>query len=202
MMPVVRVASLALFVLAEAAGCGCPGPEEIRVEDLSTTFRDPLLSEVRAGEDADMARCEAACMILADQADLAPDRITYCNAEGDLWDEPWDARNTEVEVSCGAEISEPGFCTGRRPQGHVEAELEVVSPGTWFAVHAHLERASVAAFAELAVRQAQRRALAELPGRVRANARATPPALGWPDPRRAGTMARRFADACEAAMQA
>lgn len=317
---VLCVASVSLAVLAAAAACGCPGSEEISEEELSTTFRDPLLSEVREGSETDQARCEAACMILAEQADLEPDRITHCSAEGDLWEAPWDARNTEVEVSCGVEVSSPGFCTGRRPQGHREVDLAVVSAGTWLAVHAHLERASVTAFTELAewlaqngaprslitrcraaaadevvhadlmaalasghgesppacearppsrdllavalhnavegcvhetfaaivaryqaehamgesargvfariaddelrhaqlawdlhawlveqmndddratVLKAQRRALSELPTRVRHNARATPVALGWPDPARASVMARRFAGACE-----
>lgn len=321
-IPALCVASVALAVLAAGAACGCPGPEETSEEDLSTTFRDPLLSEVREGSNTDAARCQAACMILAEQSDLEPDRITYCAAEGDLWEDAWDARNTEVEVSCGVEVSSTGFCTGRRPQGHREIDLAVVSTGTWLAVHAHLERASVTAFAELAdwlerrgapgsliarcraaaadevvhadlmdalacrhgetppacearapaqdllavalhnavegcvhetfaaivarhqaehaedesirqvfariaedelrhaqlawdlhawlveqldeddrpvVLKAQRRALSELPARVRHNACATPAALGWPGPGRASAMACRFAGACEAA---
>lgn len=140
------------------------------MEDLQTTFHDPLLSDVRDGDDTDEARCESACMILADHADLMPDRITYCSAEGDVSMEPWDEQNTAVEVSCGVEVTRGTFCTGRRPQGHREADLAVDSEGTWLAVHAHLERASVTAFEELAAWLEDRRAPRSLVERCRSAA--------------------------------
>jgi hypothetical protein len=100
------------------------------------------------------------------------DRVGDCSAMGDvIEDQPWDASNTQVAVTCTTEADVSGFCTGRRPLGHHEAPVEVVSVGTWLAVHAHLERASVDAFEQLAVWLARRGAPEELYRRCVAAAR-------------------------------
>jgi acyl transferase domain-containing protein len=65
-------------------------------------------------------------------------------------EDPWDPVYTQLMLTCTAEGVDEAFCTGRRPLGHREAGLAVDSVGAWFAVHAHLEQASIAAFDELA----------------------------------------------------
>jgi hypothetical protein len=94
--------------------------------------------------------------------------VTQCAATGDMVpDDPWNDANTQVMIACTTETTGPGFCTGRRPQGHREAATSVVSVGTWLAVHAHLERASVVAFEELAHWLQRRGAPADLVRRCR-----------------------------------
>jgi hypothetical protein len=141
--------AIATAVLAGATGCGCHDvPDEISTYNFEETITEShRLEQIRNEAQTDDERCTAACFLIANR-DL--DEVVQCQAVGNNVEDPWNEDNDEVEITCTGEISGPGFCTGRRPQGHHEAELAVVSKGTWFAVHAHLERASVTAFTELA----------------------------------------------------
>jgi hypothetical protein len=114
-----------------------------------TVTGEPLV-RILAEESTAEARCEAACLLIAEEPDTL-DEVLACDALGDVDDtDPWNPANTEVTVVCSTQHSGPGFCTGRRPQGHHESEVAIDGAGAWFAVHAHLERASVTAFEELA----------------------------------------------------
>lgn len=151
---------------------GCCSSEESEFEvDLSGEFVDKFITDIRNGNADDEARCEAACFILAARNDESLDDVRTCTAQGDVADAPWDDSNTEVSVSCSGVFFSTGFCTGRRPQGHVEHEVSVDGLGRWFAAHAHLEQASVRAFVELADWLERRQAPAGLTVRCRAAAR-------------------------------
>ncbi len=145
--------SIAAGVLALGLSSCC-----LNVDDQTSReyYYDPISGEaldtLRASDEDDEARCEAACMELALELDgLELDTVERCIAEGDVQiDAPWSEENTEVLIDCDGTITRPGVCMGRRPQGHRESMQPVDSLGAWFAASAHLEAASVTAFAELA----------------------------------------------------
>ncbi|WP_434422870.1 ferritin-like domain-containing protein [Nannocystis pusilla] len=137
----------------EAAGCigsHCPdtksGPETGSFEGV---VKGPDLKNAREDGETDADRCEAACRVVADEV---LDDIETCEAVGpeDDRERPWAEGVAEITVTCTATYTPFQFCTGRRPQGHREADIAVQSRADWFAVHAHLERAAVTAFRELA----------------------------------------------------
>jgi rubrerythrin len=162
------IASAVLLVAAQ--GC-CPDQEQEVESDHEGMIALELLEEIRSEHATSEERCEAACFELAAEDDTMLDAVVSCTAEGVLGTaDPWDAANASVMVSCTGTFTTMGFCTGRRPQGHHEAEQSVVSVGTWLAVHAHLEQASVRAFEELAQWLEGRDAPSELVSRCRAAA--------------------------------
>jgi hypothetical protein len=165
-------ASLAAIAAAILAGCCLGARDEERVDDLDGTIDGQELAEVLASEDDDDARCEAACEVLADRRHGGfVDEVSECMAEGDpLADDPWNADNERVIVECTARIVIPAVCMGRRPQGHREIDASLEHVGEALATSAHLERASVRAFVELADWLARRGAPAELVRRCRAAA--------------------------------
>ncbi len=134
------------------AGCCRNVPDEEETRSFEGVIADAELMTIRDDADSDEDRCAAACRLLTDRELYGePDTILDCEAVAAMPpDDPWDPAHTEITVTCTAEFISPGFCTGRRPQGHHEAALTPTSRGSWFAVHAHLERASVTAFRELA----------------------------------------------------
>ncbi|MBZ5713023.1 ferritin-like domain-containing protein [Nannocystis pusilla] len=154
--PRVRLLAVAAVVLAlEAAGC-CPDPGE-RTDEFEGTVNGDALAHVRDNSGNDDQRCDSACRNLVDGE---VENVDACEAVGpeDNPDDPWDPTNVEVSITCTVTYTPWVFCTGRRPQGHVEADVAVDSRAAWFAVHAHLERASVTAFSELADWLQRRRA--------------------------------------------
>ncbi|MCY1012612.1 hypothetical protein OV079_45190 [Nannocystis pusilla] len=164
--PHVRLRAIATAVLAlEAAGCGCPDPEP-DTSEFTGTVKGPDLKNAREDGDTDEARCEAACRVVAAEV---LDEIEKCEAKGPETDpsKPWAEGVEEITVTCTATYTPFQFCTGRRPQGHKEADIAVQSRAGWFAVHAHLERAAVTAFRELAAWLTGRGAPAGLVGRCR-----------------------------------
>ncbi|MFO7562136.1 MAG: ferritin-like domain-containing protein [Enhygromyxa sp.] len=162
------------------SGCGCRGveDEDWRV-DISEVLSGNIVNDIREANPSAGDRCAAACSQLSrSHSDrfINPDNVTSCEAEpvsmndGDPEDpeDPWDPVYTELLITCTAEGVIEGFCTGRRPLGHREATLAIDSIGAWFAVHAHLEQAAVAAFEELGSWLQDRGAPAELIDRCRA----------------------------------
>jgi hypothetical protein len=171
----VELASIVTLVLA-LSGCWCRGVEdEVNTSTLDGTFMDAELDSLRMGTSTDEQRCEAACMMLVDANDTDTfgdfSGITQCTATGaDAALPTWDAGQTSVMVTCEAEYTSPGFCTGRRPLGHRELGFAGRSRGAYFAEQAHLERASIGAFIELACWLERHAAPAELIARCRAAA--------------------------------
>lgn len=167
----VCLAAIAAAILA--TGC-CPDVDDFEQgqTEIDDTLDKEALDDIIVNEDGAWNRCEAACRELAMRNEEPLDEVSECTAMGDvLVDDPWNFANDEVAISCSGEWSTGGgFCTGRRPQGHHEVEAAIASTGTWLAVHAHLERASVRAFCELADWLASRGAPAELVARCRAAA--------------------------------
>ncbi|MBC8073187.1 MAG: ferritin-like domain-containing protein [Deltaproteobacteria bacterium] len=140
-----------LAVLAAATSGCCAGvDDEVYDEDFSGVVEGEVLDEIRMGNATDDERCDAACLELTGDSLATRDDVRTCTATVDGSDAPWDAEHDAVQIECRIRFVQAEFCTGRRPQGHREATLEAVDRGTWFAVHAHLEAASVAAFEELA----------------------------------------------------
>ena len=114
-----------------------------------------VAAQVAAARDEhrnDEARCAWACQRYLGGVARDDGEVTACEATGvgDYVDAPWDPANMEVTIECTIVSEEPGFCTGRRPLGHREVGGADGSRGAWLAAHAHLERASVVAFRELA----------------------------------------------------
>jgi len=165
----IRLAAIAAAVLA--TGC-CRGSEGEQGEtEIDGTLEKEALDEIIFAEDGAWNRCETACRELAMRQDELLENVLECTAAGDvLPDDPWNVANGEVAITCSGEWSTGQFCTGRRPQGHHEVDATVGSIGRWLAIHAHLERASVRAFRELAEWLARRDAPAELVRRCRAAA--------------------------------
>lgn len=160
------VAAAVLLVAIDGCCRDVPDEEEQNVHDGA--FTEAELEAIRADQTDEAERCEAACFELVMREGITADEIVQCEAAGDMdTADPWDVANTEVTVMCTSQRVVPGFCTGRRPQGHHEVALGSSSVGAWFAVHAHLERASVTAFDELADWLEQRGA-AHLAARCRA----------------------------------
>ncbi len=172
--PTPSLSAIVTAVLALALSGCCLGVEdEVYTSEYSGSLSDDELDEVRAAGMNDEERCEAACFELQSYSPGGEiNRVLSCSAIGaDDALPAWDPAQVEVNVTCEAEFVEAAFCTGRRPQGHREAELAVDSRGAWFALHAHLERAAIAAFVELADWLAARGAPFELVDRCRAAAR-------------------------------
>ena len=141
----------AAVLLASVDGCCRNVPDEENVTDHEGIVAADLFDRIRSENTTDEERCEAACFELAALDDISLDEVRSCTAQGDSNpDEPWAEMDTRATITCTGMFLAPGFCTGRRPQGHQESTQDVVSVGTWFSVHAHLERASVRAFVELA----------------------------------------------------
>ncbi|PCC72242.1 hypothetical protein SAMN02745121_01442 [Nannocystis exedens] len=168
--PHVRLSAIATAVLAlEAAGCGtassCPDPRP-RTSDFVGAVKGPDLENAREDGETDADRCELACRVVAEEE---LDDIMKCEAVGPEADpeHPWAEGVDEITVTCTATYTPEQFCTGRRPQGHREAEIVVQSRADWFAVHAHLERAAVTAFRELAEWLDRQGAAASLVARCR-----------------------------------
>src|SRR5690606_15120662 len=159
-----------------ATGCWCRDVDDVPwTANVSEGLEGSTLDEVRGSTSDPEERCKAACVeasYLSGDRQFEEDDVTSCEAEpvemndGDPED-PWDPVYTQLLITCTAQGTEPGFCTGRRPLGHREAELAIDSTGAWFAVHAHLEQASIAAFDELAQWLQQRGAPASLIERCR-----------------------------------
>lgn len=166
---------VATLVLA-ASGC-CSNVEEEpwsadAVGELEGADMDAIRSEHTTPED----RCAAACVEVMQATDgryISMGDVTMCEAfriepvDGEPED-PWDPSYSSVAIMCTAEGTYIPFCTGRRPLGHREAAIAVASAGEWFAIHAHLEAAAVAAFDELAAWLEDRGAPPELIARCRA----------------------------------
>jgi hypothetical protein len=181
MSGIVQLGPIAALVLTLAAGGCCRNvPDDVYLSDLEGTFEAEDLDDLRAGTLTDAERCAAACMMLADGEGTESgdpfygdddDTMLSCTATGADESLPtWDAAQTEVLVMCEIEYRSPGFCTGRRPLGHRELTFINRSRAAWFAEQAYLERASIAAFEELATWLADREAPAELVVRCRAAA--------------------------------
>ncbi len=136
------------------------------------TIEGAQLAAAREENEDDEARCAWACQRYLEGVGGTSGDVTACEATGvDAYvDAPWDPANTEVTIECTIVLEEPGFCTGRRPLGHREIGSADGSRGAWLAAQAHLERASVAAFRELAQWLARHDAPAELVDRCRAAA--------------------------------
>lgn len=160
LIPIPCLSKIVGAILAMSVGGCCAGVEdEPWTADLSEVLPTEWADEIRENYTAPRARCEAACVELSQlHGDRSFERgdVTSCAVEpmtmedGDPED-PWDPIYTGLVVTCTAEGVTPAFCTGRRPLGHREATLVVDSMGAWFAVHAHLEQASITAFEELAI---------------------------------------------------
>lgn len=166
---------LALVVLcvlgAATSGCCRDVPEGVTEETIEGIAAGDRLVEVRANNESDDERCDAACIAISDEDEgMLPDEVLSCTASVEGSDDPWSEANTAVDITCVARFSSAGFCTGRRPLGHQEVEHASMAIGAWFATHAHLETASIAAFDELAQWLATRGAPSTLVERCRAAA--------------------------------
>jgi rubrerythrin len=158
----------AAVLLLGLQGC-CPDQEREFESDHEGIVAADLLETIRADYSTGEERCDAACIAIAMEEDTSLDEVRSCTAEGEMMtQDPWDQANSRVTVTCTGVFTSQGFCTGRRPQGHHEGTQAVTSVGTWLAVHAHLEQASVRAFEELAAWLEVRGAPAELVSRCRA----------------------------------
>jgi hypothetical protein len=129
------------------------------------------LETIRQSSDDDAMRCEQACTDIDELMDnYGADRMvvscTAADSSGDTAN-PWDPMNESVEITCTIEEHVVPFCTGRRPHGHVELGAGDGSTLAWLRLHAHLERASIAAFDELGRWLAERGAPAGLVQRCR-----------------------------------
>ncbi|MCY1066343.1 hypothetical protein OV090_16305 [Nannocystis sp. RBIL2] len=165
--PHVRLSAIATAVLAlEAAGCGCPDADSKETGKFEGVVKGPDLKNAREDGKSDADRCEAACRVVAGEE---LDDVETCDAVGpaDAPERPWAEGVEQITVTCTATYTLHQFCTGRRPQGHQEADIAVQSRADWFAVHAHLERAAVTAFRELAEWLTGRGAPAGLAARCR-----------------------------------
>ncbi|KIG16973.1 putative lipoprotein [Enhygromyxa salina] len=143
-------------------GCWCDVPDEIRDTPISGTVSGDELEMVRSENPDAPTRCVAACRVALANGGVDPDdddnngeydefvNCTVQGMEGGPAD-PWDPAHTEITVSCDGRTVRPGFCTGRRPLGHHELAMRSRSHAQWLRVHAHLERASITAFEQLAV---------------------------------------------------
>ncbi len=151
-------------------GCCINAPTVENEEVYDGIVADDVLVEIRAGNPTDDERCDAACTEIVERQEGVVDEVLSCSAMVEDSDLPWDPSHTQVEITCIVQYTAQGFCTGRRPQGHRELLAEVDGVGPWFAMHAHLERASVAAFAELATWLEGRGAPSDLVERCRAAA--------------------------------
>jgi hypothetical protein len=153
------------------SGC-CDSEETVTVEHegIAAAYR---LAKVLEDHETDEDRCEAACRAFVEEDEKqSVDRVMQCSAMGDVEaDDPWSEANAKVMVTCTTTQTSPVFCTGRRPLGHHEVEVKTLSVGSWLAVHAHLEGASVLAFDELATWLEQQGAPVERIRRCRAAAR-------------------------------
>lgn len=161
----------AVLALGLSGCCGNVPDETVTSHHEGIVAADRLM-RVKAENDTPEDRCDAGCRAFVEEDERETvDEVLACSAMGNVEPEdPWADANDRVMISCTTERTSPGFCTGRRPLGHQEAATEVVSVGSWLAVHAHLERASVVAFEELAAWLEQRDAPAELVARCRAAA--------------------------------
>jgi hypothetical protein len=153
------------------SGC-CDSEETVTVEHegIAAGYR---LGKVLEDHETDEDRCEAACRAFVEQDEKqSVNHVIECSATGDVDpDDPWSDVNARVMVTCTTTQLSTGFCTGRRPLGHHEIAVTTPSVGSWLAMHAHLEGASVLAFEELATWLEKRSAPADLIGRCRAAAR-------------------------------
>lgn len=159
-----HLAAVVLAVLATAmSGCCTNVEDEVTEEVHEGIVASTRLDEIRSDNATDEERCDAACVAIAEDEGSTPDEVLSCTAtvDGDP-DMPWAEVNTAVDITCRARHVHGGFCTGRRPQGHLEVEHASMEVGQWFATHAHLETASIAAFDELARWLAAHGAPAEL----------------------------------------
>lgn len=162
-LPRPRLATVLSIVLGlVTTGCCTNVPDEENQDAYDGIVAADVLVEIRAANPTDDERCDAACIELVERQEGLVDEVLSCMATADGSDMPWDPSHTQVEIACTVQYTSQGFCTGRRPQGHRELLADVDGVGQWFAVHAHLERASVAAFAELAAWLRRRGAPAEL----------------------------------------
>ena len=142
---------VAVAVLGVALGGCCGNAADVTREyEIDRALTQAMLTAVRGDSPEEL--CESACLALLELEEgiSMVDEITSCEASAASGEDPWEPGTTAVTIVCRAETTGPGFCTGRRPLGHAEATLAVDSTASWLAVHAHLERASVAAFEELA----------------------------------------------------
>lgn len=171
-IPSICLSTLAATVLSLSFGCGCRDVEDdVYEDDFTDAVSGVELQTIRDTETGDDDRCAAGCRVLAERDGTDLDEVLDCVATGSpMVDDPWNAANDQVSISCTGMHTEPGFCTGRRPQGHHEVDPIVGSTGRWLAIHAHLERASVRAFRELADWLVSRGAPNELVARCRAAA--------------------------------
>jgi hypothetical protein len=167
---------LCLLAIASAvlalpiAGCCGDVPDEEFNESYEDFITGDKLQMARESGETDKERCESACRLYLTNND--PVSILECEAvgAGEHVDTPWDPENKVATISCTAHYVEPGFCTGRRPQGHHEADVALGSRAAWFVANAHLERASITAFTELAAWLERRGAPADLISRCHAAA--------------------------------
>jgi len=159
----------------EGGSCGA-GPY-MYTDELSEPLKEPELTMIRDGYADTEERCEAACLLLYENiygGNTPPDdTVTACEALSpeDGAEDPWDPANTAITIACTLEITTyDGGCIGRRPHGHRELVTTAPTWNAWIRRQAHLERASVAAFHELASWLDDRSAPARLSQRCRASA--------------------------------
>ncbi|MEZ4383238.1 MAG: ferritin-like domain-containing protein [Nannocystaceae bacterium] len=170
---VVLAAVVAAALSTPLAGCfgigSCDDPyDDSRM--IEGTIEGAELVMIRESSDDDAMRCEQACIDLYEAMDNYEDgTVVSCTAADSSGDatNPWDPMNELVGIMCTVEFHVVPFCTGRRPHGHVELGAGDGSTLAWLRLHAHLERASIAAFDELSRWLAGRGAPAALVQRCR-----------------------------------
>lgn len=157
-------------------GCCGSDPEyfdEVVHDDHDGTIEAAIVAEIRAAEPSDEGRCEAACLVIVDEADDAGGDVIACLAAAATGGDPWEGSTGSVTIACTIErierVARPPTC-GRRPH-RLHADVEAVSDaGGWFAAVARLEAASVIAFEELAAALSLHGAPASLVSRCRSAA--------------------------------
>lgn len=170
------------LIAATLAACACnhaaegcpPGPEgdpfDLAV-DLDTSTVQDLLTAANQSDPAKLV-CSDVCTSLYgdDSPDLIITQIDTCKlmVDGDLMGDPAAIIGS---LQCEGYSSETICVGGRRPLGHVELPPGATDLPTFLAQCAHLEAASVVAFAELADRLARWGAPPELVARCRHAAR-------------------------------
>lgn len=145
--------AIAFLILQGCCGSDLEYFEEVVRDDHHGTIEGPVLQQIRDAHPDDDDRCDAACDQLLDDADEAGGEVISCHASAFSGVNPWDPENTRVTISCTTEgterVGRPPTC-GRRPHGHRSPTASIATKGDWFAQVAHLERASVIAFHQLA----------------------------------------------------
>ena len=138
----------------EATGGDCPDPEDVSFDgDIVASVLRSTVDTEADNPDLNVDCYNICTTAIYSEENRYPEEVLSCEYSFDFESLPedfasWADSDVVGTLTCDAQFVT--MCMGRRPLGHVESKTAIRDLGSHFAAAAHLEQASVTAFADLA----------------------------------------------------